>query len=279
MKQNLLGNTGIRVSELGYGTLILGNLQADLTVEEGARVLKKGIELGINFFDTAAPYGSFNHLREGLKGTGDKMVVSSKTKAKTREDAQKELHFCLQELNRECIDVYHLWDIISPFDLTDRRGALDFLLESKQKGLIKAVGAAVHRVESARAVVAESDIDILFPIVNVKSLGIPDGSISDMIEVCWRADQRGMGIMAMKPLAGGHLRQSPGEAFKFLRNFGMFDSICVGMKSTAEVEMNVSLFEDRKVSIETLCSWKLFHATLGSVDSAKGAELVRRFAL
>jgi ferredoxin len=61
-----------------------------------------------------------------------------------------------------------------------------------------------------------------------------------------------MGILVMKPLGGGHLRKSPKKAFDFLRNLGMVDSICVGMKSPAEVEMNVSLMEDRTLSGEIL---------------------------
>ena len=107
-------------------------------------------------------------------------------------------------------------------------------------------------MEGAKAVLAEQDIDILFAVLNSRGLGIRDGSMGEMLEVCRRANARGMSILAMKPLAGGHLRKSPKEAFDFLRNLGMVDSICVGMKSPAEVEMNVSLFEGRTISRETL---------------------------
>jgi len=54
------------------------------------------------------------------------------------------------------------------------------------------------------------------------------------------------------PFAGGHLRESPKEAFDFLRNKQIIDSLCTGMKSPAEVEMNVSLFEGREVPEEIL---------------------------
>jgi ferredoxin len=102
-------------------------------------------------------------------------------------------------------------------------------------------------VEPARAIVAEPGIDVIFPILNHKGLGIMDGSIDDMIHVCHQADARGMGIMVMKPLGGGHLRKSPKEAFDFIQRLGIVDSICVGMKSTAEVECNVSLIEGHNV--------------------------------
>ena len=51
MKRNVLGNTGIEVSELSYGTLIFAEMQANLTLKEGGRSVKKALDSGINFFD------------------------------------------------------------------------------------------------------------------------------------------------------------------------------------------------------------------------------------
>jgi predicted aldo/keto reductase-like oxidoreductase len=105
----------------------------------------------------------------------------------------------LRELGRDYIDLYQLHLIESARDLLERRGALEFLLECKQRSLIRAIGASVHNVEPARAVVGELEIDVIFPILNHKGLGIMDGSVNDMIQVCRQADARGMGIMVMKP--------------------------------------------------------------------------------
>ena len=252
MKRNELGHTGLHVSELSFGTLILSRLQAGVTIEEGARVIKKALELGINFIDSGTSYATQEHVREGLKGATDQAIISTKTREKTYDLARKDFENSLRELDRDYIDLYQLHLIESARDLVGRRGALEFLLECKQRGLIRAIGASVHKVEAARAVVAEPEIDVIFPILNQKGLGIMDGSVDDMIEVCHQADARGMGIIAMKPLGGGYLRKSPKEAFDFIRQLGMVDSICVGMKSPPEVECNVSLMEGRDVSKETL---------------------------
>jgi aryl-alcohol dehydrogenase-like predicted oxidoreductase len=252
MKRNELGHTGLHVSELSFGTLILSRLQAGVTIEEGARVIKKALELGINFIDSGTTYATQEHVREGLKGATDQVIISTKTRQKTYDLARKDFENSLRELDRDYIDLYQLHLIESARDLVERRGALEFLLECKQRGLIRAIGASVHKVEAARAVVAEPEIDVIFPILNQKGLGIMDGSIDDMIEVCHQADTRGMGIIAMKPLGGGLLRKSPKEAFDFIQQLGMVDSICVGMKSPPEVECNVSLMEGRVVSKETL---------------------------
>jgi len=248
MKQNFLGNTGLKVSELSLGTLIFAKMQAGLSVEEGARVVKKCRDLGINFIDTAAAYGSQEHVREGVEGTNGGVVISTKSHAKTQEEIEKDLKTSLRELNRDTIDLYQLHLVNNGADLAARRGVVDYLLERKRRGVIRALGASVHRVEAARAVVADPRFDVLFPILNYRGFGIMDGSVNDMIDVCRQAKARGMGVMAMKPLGGGNLRQSPKEAFAFFRPLSVIDSICVGMKSTAEVEMNVRLVEGRPVS-------------------------------
>jgi len=129
---------------------------------------------------------------------------------------------------------------------------VNFLLELKRQKLIRAIGASVHRVEGAKAVAADKDIDILFPVLNSHGLGIIDGTIEEMSAVCRQAKERGMGIMAMKPLGGGHLRKSTRESFDFLRGLGFVDTICVGMKTPAEADMNVRTIEGRPVPPEIM---------------------------
>ncbi|MFB3884490.1 MAG: aldo/keto reductase [Thermodesulfobacteriota bacterium] len=270
MKQNRLGRTGIEVSELSFGTLTFSKHHANVTIEAGARTVKKGLELGINLFDTASSYGTQDHLREGLKGAGDKVVISTKTHAKTRESAIRDLEASLRELNREYIDIYHLHLIQDDADLIARRQVLEYLLECKERGLIRAIGATLHTVKGARTAVAEQNIDILFTVLNSGGLGIRDASLEDMLEICRQADDRGMGILVMKPLGGGHLRKSPQKAFDFLRNICLVDSICVGMKSPAEVEMNVGLMEDRTPSNEILSQIETIPRRLRINDTCLG---------
>lgn len=252
MKKNVLGRTGLEVTELSLGTLILGRIQANLSIEDGAKPVARAMELGINFIDTAASYGSQPHVREGLKGFLGEVLISTKSHGRTREAVQKDFETSLKELGRDYIDIYQLHLVNNTKEMEERRDVVNFLLELKQQKLIRAIGASVHRVEGAKAVAAEKDIDILFPVLNSHGLGIIDGTIDEMIAVCRQAKERGMGIMAMKPLGGGHLRKSPRESFDFLRGLGFVDTICVGMKTPAEVDMNVLTIEGRPVPQEIL---------------------------
>lgn len=252
MKKNVFGRTGLEVTELSLGTLIFGRIQANLSVEEGGKAVAKALEMGINFIDTAASYGSQPHVREGLKGFRGEVLICTKSHGRTREIVRKDFETSLRELGRDHIDIYQLHLVNNTKEMEERRDVLNFLVELKQKGLIRAIGASVHRVEGARTVVAEKDIDVLFPVLNSNGLGIIDGTIDEMIAVCRQAKEHGMGVMAMKPLGGGHLRNATRKSFEFLRQSGVVDTICVGMKTQAEVEMNVLTIEGRPLPEELL---------------------------
>jgi len=243
MDYKTLGRTGIEVSELSFGTLILGWLQANMTEAEGVPAIEKALELGINFFDTAQSYRTQTHLQAGLGIHKNDVVIASKTHERTRESAQKAFEDSLRELDLEYIDIYDFHLIDSAEDLDQRQSVLDYFLELKKDGRIRAIGASVHKVEAAKVVAIHPDIDVVFPVFNSQGMGIIDGTREEMLEACRTAAEHDKGIYVMKPLAGGHLRQAPLEAFAYLRETHLVDSICTGMKSPAEVEMNVRLFE------------------------------------
>lgn len=270
MDYKTLGKTGINVSELSFGTLILGWLQANMTEEEAAPAIEKALDLGINFFDTAQSYRTQTHLRAGLGARKNDVVIATKTHERTREGAQKAFEESLRELDRETIDIYDFHLIDSAADLAHRQPVLDYFLELKETGRIRAIGASVHKVEAARAVAVHPDIDVVFPVLNSHGLGITDGTREDMLDACRTAAENGKGIYVMKPLGGGHLRQAPLEAFTYLRDTCLVDSICAGMKSPAEVEMNVRLFEGRTVSQGILAEVETVPRTLRIYDRCGG---------
>ena len=67
MKKNILGSTGLSISELCVGTLPMGPLQCNLSVDAGADILLESMEKGVNFFDTAQMYGSYPYLKKACK--------------------------------------------------------------------------------------------------------------------------------------------------------------------------------------------------------------------
>ena len=83
MKYNILGKSGIEVSQLCFGTLPSGPLQANQTVDKAAAVIKHALEQGVSFIDTAQRYQTYEHIRAALAGCTQPVVIASKSMATT----------------------------------------------------------------------------------------------------------------------------------------------------------------------------------------------------
>jgi aryl-alcohol dehydrogenase-like predicted oxidoreductase/NAD-dependent dihydropyrimidine dehydrogenase PreA subunit len=264
-----MSKSGLEVSELCFGTLTLGILQANLPTEDGARAIRKALELGVNFIDTAQRYDSYRHVREGLNGWKGDVVVASKSFDKTYDSMKDSVEEALKAMNLERIGIFHLHLIKSKEDLQDREVALKCLVDLRKDGVIGAIGISAHSAEGVIAVVDCDDIDVVFPIANMKGFGIVSGTLEDMLSALKIAKAKGKDIYAMKPLGGGHFIREIPEAINFLRNLGIFDSISIGMKTPDEVEMNVSIFELGYAPEEILKRIKITKKRLIVYDSCK----------
>ncbi len=247
MKKVTVGGTGINVTELCHGTLILGPLQANLSPEEGAKAIRKSHELGVNFYDTAQAYNSYTHLALGLKSIPEeKVVIASKSHAASYNQLQADVHECLREFKRSYIDIFHL-HLVTTENLPQRHDALECLVEMKKKGLVRAIGGSTHTISGVRAINQEATFDVVFPVLNRKGLGIIDGKLDEMLLALEESKKLGKFVYAMKPIGGGHLASEAVESFNYLRNLPVCDAVAVGMKDEGEVEMNVAIFEDRPI--------------------------------
>jgi len=151
LRKVTIGKTGIQVSELCYGTLTLGTLQANLSPEDGGRAIRKALELGVNFFDTAQGYRTYPHLASVLEGIPrDRVVIASKSHAISYAEMKADIEECLRKLSLDKVDIFHLHLVRSAEHLASRKGALHCLLEFQEKGLIGAIGASTHTIEGVQ---------------------------------------------------------------------------------------------------------------------------------
>ena len=247
MKKVHLGNTGLEVTELCFGTLTMGRIQARLSPEEGAIAIRRALELGVNFFDTAKTYGSYPHLRKALDEWDSEVVIATKSKAGTYDDMETDVNAALEELNIKTIGVFHLHQVRSEEDFSERQGALECLLDYKKRGIIQSVGITAHSPYGVKAILDCDDIEVIMPIINKDGFGIVDATLEEMEEVVKAAAAKGKSLYAMKPLGGGHLIKQIPEAINYIRNLGVFDAISVGMKTPNEVEMTARIFEGKPV--------------------------------
>ncbi len=241
-----LGNTGLRVSKLCFGTLTISPLQRNLDIESGAALLKSACDLGVTFFDTAEIYGTYAHLKKAFAGN-EKVIVSTKSYSYDTKTAQASLDKARAGLGRDCIDIFMLHEQESEYTLKGHREAIDFFLKMKQLGIIKALGVSTHFVSCVRAAAEAAEIDVIHMIYNARGLGVADGTREDMEAAVKSACEAGKGIFAMKPLGGGHLSGGVREAFEYAAGSPYVHSVAVGMQTADEVERNCAYFSGEKV--------------------------------
>ena len=249
MKKYSLGKTGIKVTELCFGALPIGPLQANISVEKGATLIHTSLEKGINFIDTAEAYKTYPYIRKALEGYNNEVIIATKSSAKTYEKMEQSIKNALESLNRIYIDIFLLHAArATSLVFKERAGALQCLNDYKSKGTIRAVGISSHVTEVVRKAAGIKEIDIIFPIINKLGLGILGGSVDDMIKAISEAHKAGKGLYAMKVLAGGRLIDELEESFNFVRKIKGISSIAVGMVSTEELELNIKIFNNEDIS-------------------------------
>ena len=235
------------VSGMCFGALVIGPLQLNLPVKEGSQVIRAALEHGVNFIDTAELYGTYDHIREAVKGLADRPVVSTKSYAYTAEGAAQSVEKARKELDTDVLDIFMLHEQESRLTLRGHRDALEFYLNEREKGRIRAVGVSTHNIEVVRAICNMPEIDVVHPLVNLTGIGIGDGTRDEMLSAVKAAWECGKGVYSMKPLGGGNLLHSYDECMDFVLGLPYVHSIAVGMQNIDEVEMNIAKFEGRPI--------------------------------
>lgn len=250
MKYMELGKqSGMVVSELCFGVLSMGPLQANLSPEDGGKLLQKAYQSGVNFIDTAELYGTYPHVRESMKGIKEEdVIIASKSLATDYKGMEASVLRCLKETGRSYIDIFHLHSAKSNADVFEvKSGAFECLLDYKKKGLIRAVGISTHNVEVVNAAALVPEIDVVYPIINKAGLGIIKGTLEEMIAAIGLCREKGKGLYAMKVLGGGTLLHSYKEALDFVRNIDGMDVISLGMINEKELSVNLKYFNNETI--------------------------------
>ncbi|HKM43610.1 MAG TPA: aldo/keto reductase [Limnochordia bacterium] len=248
MEYRELGQTGLWISRLCFGALTMGPLQRGLSPQKGGEILREALNLGVNFIDTAELYQTYDHIRHALQDFEGEhpVVITTKSYAYTREGMLQSLEKALEEMDLSCIPIFMLHEQESSHTLRGHWPALEVLWEAKKEGLVQAVGISTHHVEGVLAASDIPEIDVISPLINKTGIGIQGGTREDMLQAIAKAAECQKGIVAMKPLGGGHLLAKWSSAFDYLLGQSAIDSIAVGMKTVDEVRHNVAFFAGRR---------------------------------
>ncbi|MFO7875566.1 MAG: aldo/keto reductase [Desulfovermiculus sp.] len=228
-----LGQTGLTVSELGFGGIPI----IRLTSSEAERVVHHAFDLGITFFDTANAYQD-SELKMGraLGQVRDKVVLATKSFMRDGDVVIEHLENSLRQLNTDYVDIFQLHQISREEEWEEVNrpgGAMDRLARARDEGKIRYLGFSSHSLDMAvRLVRTGLFATVQFPFNFIEQEG--------MQELQPAAKEAGMGILAMKPFAGGAIDNGP-LAFSFLRQYPEVIPL-PGFDSLASVQEIVSLY-------------------------------------
>ncbi|MGA3563867.1 aldo/keto reductase [Melissospora conviva] len=216
----------LSVDRLGYGAMQItgpGVWGDPKDPAEAVRVLRRAVELGVTFIDTADSYGPFvseQLIREALHPYADDLVIATKA-GLTRsgphdwrpvgrpEYLRQQCELSLRHLGLEQIPLYQLHRIDPKVPLADQLGELALL---KQEGKIGHIGlseVSVAEIEAAQAIT---------PIVSVQNLyNVANRQSEEVLEYCERND---LAFIPWFPIATGELAKPGGPLDAIAREHG-----------------------------------------------------------
>jgi uncharacterized protein len=215
LEYRMLGKTGLKVTSLAFGCMTTSD----------PSVIERAADFGINLFDTARGYQGGNNERmvgAALKNVRTKVVISSKSAARTKQEVLAELDTSLHELRTDYLDIWYLHMKNEPEEVTD--DLLEAQRVAKQNGKIRFAGVSTHfnmdRMLAYLAKLGQTDVVLTTYNFAMRSVAASDNSSpeapkTNMASAIQTARKAGLGIVVMKVLAGG-----PGRVMRGDRVYG-----------------------------------------------------------
>ncbi|MBL8232637.1 MAG: aldo/keto reductase [Bryobacterales bacterium] len=252
----VLGRTGLKVTTVGFGTMITSD----------ASVIERAVDLGINYFDTARTYQSGNCERmvgAALKAHRNKLVLSTKTGKEDKDGALQDLETSLKELQTDHVDIWYIHAKSRADQLTE--GRLEAQRIAKQRGMIRFSGVSTHAgfSEIIPAAIKSGAIDVILTSYNFTMGATIDPLLAD-------AKKAGLGVVAMKVMAGGFRRVKPGDPlYHTLKKDGVFPAALRWSLRNANIDTAIPSITDHDQLDENL---RCMGASFSPSDSVLLAE-------
>ncbi len=231
MRNITLGMTAITTPQNAFGALPIQRV----SLETAVKLLRRAHEGGMTFFDTARAY-SDSEIKVGaaFEGMRDKVYIASKTKAKTPDQFRKDLDTTLINLKTDYLDIYQFHCVSRCYAPGDGTGMYEAMLEAKKQGKIRHIGITAHLIAVAEEIAASGLYETLqFPFSYLAS----EREIA-LVRAC---EEKNMGFIAMKGLAGGLLTNSR-ACMAFMSQFEVLP--IWGIQREEELDQWLSFFSE-----------------------------------
>lgn len=288
MKYTQLGNSDLTVSRIcmgcmGFGDAGQGQHAWTLDEEHSREIIRRGLELGVNFYDTAIAYQSGTSeqyvgraLRDFAKR--DEVVVATKFLPRTQDEIEagvtgqqhieKMLNKSLENLGMDYVDlyIYHMWDWQTPIE-----DILDGLNRQVRAGKARAIGISncfAWQLAKANAI-AEREGWAKFVSVQGHYNLIFREEEREMVPYC---DEENIALTPYSALASGRLARKPGETSARLEKdaYAKFKYDATREQDEVIIDRVSEIAEKRGVSMtEVSLAWLLTKVTAPVVGATK----------
>jgi aryl-alcohol dehydrogenase-like predicted oxidoreductase len=292
MQYTKLGNSELQVSKICMGCMGFGdakNGQHSWTVEESLshEIIKKGLDLGVNFFDTAAAYQggtSEQYLGRAVRKLipRDKVVIATKFPPRTQEEIEqgvtgqqhieRMLDTSLFNLGMDYVDlyIYHMWDYHTPlYDM------MEGLHRAVQAGKVRYIGISncyAWQLAKANALAEKEGFSKFISVQGHYNLIFREEE-REMAELC-REDH--IAMTPYSPLASGRLSRHPEEESRRLRedSYARFKYDATAIQDGVIIRRVAELAQKYGVSMtEISLAWLLEKGTVPVVGSTKTSQI------
>ncbi|MDO4198852.1 MAG: aldo/keto reductase [Erysipelotrichaceae bacterium] len=206
------------ISVIGMGTSVVAEDGVDNAVE----TFKYAIDHGINYFDFAGGHAAiFEAMGKAMKGQRDKVMLQVHFGADytsgeygwnmNLDAVKKSVEWQLKNLDTDYIDFgfMHCLDEDKDMDTYINNGVLDYLMELKNKGVVRHLGMSTHSPHTANRVLDMGIVDMIMfsinPMYDYEQGDYSIGKTSERYELYQRCEKEGVGISVMKPFNAGQL--------------------------------------------------------------------------
>ncbi|MDX9981725.1 MAG: aldo/keto reductase [Lentisphaeria bacterium] len=243
VQRRAFGKLGDEVSILGLGLGSAFTTPYDKDRETGQKLLLRAFELGVNFWDTARPYGpSEVMIAPALKGIRKQVFLSSKSGSRDYDGFLRDLETSLRNLQTDYLDLYLIHNL-EPKKDTDLdqigNGAVRAARKAKEQGLIRGFGMSGHtEPDILMAALRRWEPDALLTIFPASRPN--NGRYED--ELLPLARERNLGVMAMKALRRDRQSDLKGtDLVRYPMSLPGIHTTLVGLDSLEHLEMNAAM--------------------------------------
>lgn len=246
-----LGNSGIETTLLGVGTGVHAtNRTSFLTKQDPQKsiaMLEYAYDRGFRYFDCADTYGTHGMVAKALKGKNrEEYTLTTKIWYRSggipepeRPDANIVVDRFRKELNTDYIDLVQIHCMEDAKWTEKMKPQMDILEDLKAKGIIRAHGVSVHSLDAMKDALQSPWVDVIHVRINPYGIAMDKPDPAEVVEVIHQLHKSGKGVIGMKLVGNGKLRNDSEKidnSLRFVLGLGSVNMMIIGFEESQQID-------------------------------------------